>query len=54
MTGYLSTRNDKKVISASQAIINGLAPDGGLYVPENLDDIKLDYHEVIQQDYQGC
>ncbi len=53
MTGYLSTRNDKKVISASQAIINGLAPDGGLYVPENLDDIKLDYHEVIQQDYQG-
>jgi len=33
---YISTRDVKNnKISASQAIINGLAPDGGLYVPCN-------------------
>ena len=30
-----------------------MAEDGGLYIPENLEDLKLDYHEVIQQDYSG-
>ena len=53
MTNYLSTRNAEVKISGSQAIINGLAPDGGLYVPENLNEIELDYHDVINQDYQG-
>lgn len=53
MTNYLSTRNNKNLISASQAIINGLAPDGGLYVPDSLSDICLDYHEVISKDYFG-
>ncbi len=53
MTNYLSTRNAEVKISGSQAIINGLAPDGGLYVPEDLNEIELDYHEVIDRDYQG-
>lgn len=53
MTNYLSTRNNKNLISASQAIINGLAPDGGLYVPDSLSDIRLDYHDVISKDYFG-
>ncbi len=30
---YFSTRNKAVRISASQAIVSGLAPDGGLYVP---------------------
>ena len=31
---FISTRGGAKV-SASQAILRGLAPDGGLYVPES-------------------
>lgn len=32
---YLSTRNAEHRVSLSQAIAQGLAPDGGLYVPES-------------------
>ena len=37
---YISTRGDKEKISASQAILRGIAPDGGLYVPDKFP--KLD------------
>lgn len=30
---YVSTRNLKERVSGAQAIVNGIAPDGGLYVP---------------------
>ena len=33
---YYSTRNDKETYSAAQAIAMGLAPDGGLFVPETI------------------
>ncbi len=33
---YKSTRNSELKISASEAILKGLAPDGGLFVPEKL------------------
>ena len=33
---YISTRNKESEVSASEAIVNGLAPDGGLYVPKEL------------------
>ena len=33
---YVSTREGKNGITASQAIIRGIAPDGGLYVPEEI------------------
>lgn len=53
MTNYISTRNDKETVSSSRAVIQGLAPDGGLYVPANMADIQIDYHEVIDNDYKG-
>ena len=34
---YNSTRSREKMIPAHQAVITGLSPDGGLYVPEQLD-----------------
>ena len=33
---YFSTRNEKTRVSAAQAIAMGLAPDGGLFVPETI------------------
>ena len=37
---YYSTRGDKQAYTASQAILQGLAKDGGLFVPDALP--KLD------------
>ncbi|MDQ1345013.1 MAG: threonine synthase, partial [Pseudomonadota bacterium] len=33
---FLSTRNPSHAVGLSAAIARGLAPDGGLYVPETL------------------
>ncbi|MDR2903326.1 MAG: threonine synthase, partial [Clostridiales bacterium] len=33
---YISTRGAKEKITASRAIVNGLAADEGLYVPETV------------------
>ena len=33
---YHSTRSKNEMIDSAQAVLNGLAPDGGLYVPERL------------------
>ncbi len=53
MIKYISTRDDKHAIESAQAILNGLAPDGGLYVPDDIEALKLDYKEVISKDYRG-
>ena len=33
---YHSTRNSSPLVPASAAILQGLAPDGGLYVPQHI------------------
>ena len=33
---YISTRNKQERVSAAQAIVAGMAPDGGLYLPESI------------------
>ena len=38
---YLSTRNDLLRVDSAQAVLNGLAPDGGLYVPAALPKIDV-------------
>jgi threonine synthase len=51
---YYSTRDNQKKVTASYAIANGLAPDGGLYVPETLPALKLsDIEELLNLDYRG-
>ncbi|MBD5094217.1 MAG: threonine synthase [Subdoligranulum sp.] len=37
---YTSTRNDALRVSASEAILKGLAPDGGLFVPVEFPQVK--------------
>ncbi|MER3484372.1 MAG: threonine synthase, partial [Meiothermus sp.] len=37
MIGYYSTRDpQKKNVSFEEALLGGLAPDGGLYVPDRI------------------
>ena len=49
---YKSTRNNKKLINSSFAILHGLADDGGLYIPENLPNIDLNYEFLKDMTYQ--
>ena len=38
---YISTRNSKKTFSFKDVFLNALAPDGGLFVPQNIPNIRL-------------
>lgn len=49
---YKSTRDAQNVVSASQAILQGLAVDGGLYVPTQMPDLTLDFAALAEKSYQ--
>ena len=53
MLNYLSTRNVKNSVKPSLAILNGIADDGGLYMPDNLELIKVDYQALMRLNYQA-
>ena len=38
---YHSTRSKENTVDSAQAVLNGLAPDGGLYVPELLPQVDV-------------
>ena len=44
---YQSTRNDDLTASSAQAILDGMAPDGGLYSPASLSDIAFDWQALL-------
>lgn len=48
---YLSTRGGETDVSASKAIIEGLAKDGGLFVPAFLHDLKIDLSQITDLSY---
>lgn len=50
---YRSTRDTNNIVTASQAILQGLAVDGGLYVPTELPEVSLDFTQLAEQSYQG-
>jgi len=52
---YISTRNSGgEAVSSAQAIKQGLAPDGGLYMPEEIPDFtEADFKELCKLDYAG-
>lgn len=50
---YKSTRNDGERVSASQAILQGLAKDGGLFVPERIPALEMETAGLAQMDYRG-
>lgn len=49
---YISTRNSRVKISASQAIVKGISDDGGLFVPSSFPVLsKSDFESFISSDY---
>lgn len=49
---YKSTRGEEKNVKASEAIIRGIAEDGGLYVPEEFPKIDKSFKELENMDYK--
>ena len=43
---YRSTRNSEVTVTASQAILKGLADDGGLFVPDHLPKLSVSMEEL--------
>ncbi len=50
---YSSTRNKEDKLTASQAILQGLANDGGLYVPSHVPALDVDMEDLARMDYRG-
>ncbi|MBR6228159.1 MAG: threonine synthase [Eubacterium sp.] len=49
---YRSTRGGEQGVSASQAILKGLADDGGLFVPESLPEFSVPLGNLKSMSYQ--
>jgi threonine synthase len=49
---YKSTRNPEKKATASEAILKGLAEDGGLFVPESIPKLDVTMEELKDMTYQ--
>ncbi|PAW80383.1 MAG: threonine synthase [Opitutia bacterium Tous-C8FEB] len=50
---FLSTRGQTPPLGFSDAVATGLAPDGGLYLPESLPDLSGDLPRLAALDYPG-
>lgn len=48
---YESTRSINITSTASKAVLHGIAPDGGLFVMRDLDQLKIDLKELLQMSY---
>ncbi len=46
---FYSTNNQKNLVGLSEAVINGLAPDNGLYMPEQIPVFPRDYFETLSK-----
>ncbi len=49
---YTSTRKSKETVTASQAILKGLASDGGLFVPTSIPKLDVTIDELAKMDYK--
>ena len=48
---YHSTRDAKLTATASEAILAGIAPDGGLYVPDKVPKLNVSFEALARMDY---
>lgn len=49
---YISTRSNNTLVFSSEAVIKGIAPDGGLYVPDEIPDIKEKIENLVNMNYK--
>lgn len=49
---YTSTRDSKISLSASEAILRGISPDGGLFVPDHIPSMDFSMKDAAQMTYQ--
>lgn len=49
---YSSTRENSKKVQASQAILQGLSQDGGLFVPDSIPLLEKSLRELSEMEYQ--
>lgn len=49
---YKSTRNNQEKVTASRAILQGLAVDGGLFVPEEIPKLPVSLERLSKLSYQ--
>lgn len=49
---YKSTRDDKKTVTASEAILKGLADDGGLFMPVSIPKLDVSMQALKDMTYQ--
>lgn len=49
---YKSTRSENETVTASQAILKGLASDGGLFVPTSIPKVGATIEELSKMSYQ--
>lgn len=52
MTIYQSTRGSRNTKTAAQAVIQGIAEDKGLYVPENIPALPVKIEELVGKPYK--
>lgn len=49
---YQSTRNGKETVTASQAVLQGLAKDGGLFVPTSIPKLDVSLEALSKMNYR--
>ena len=49
---YSSTRDENRTATASQAILQGLSEDGGLFVPDHIPTLECTMREFADKTYQ--
>ena len=49
---YKSTRSADKTVTASEAILKGLADDGGLFMPVSIPKLDVTLEELKEMSYQ--
>lgn len=49
---YRSTRNANETATASQAILKGLAEEGGLFVPDEIPALDISFDRLAEMDYK--
>ena len=50
---FISTRGQTPALSFSEAVATGLAPDGGLFLPEELPRISAERADLASRDKNG-